>query len=77
MQQTNNDRRGGFLITYRANALTGLSNVYDLTLRTETNQTNARFQYGNGDGNATTELTGASIKNASANMMITGTYEVA
>ena len=77
VQQTNNDRRGGFLITYRANALTGLSNVYDLTLRTETNQTNARFQYGNGDGNATTELTGASIKNASANMMITGTYEVA
>jgi hypothetical protein len=76
-QQTNDNRRGGFLITYRSNALTGLSNVHDLTVRTETNQTNARFQYGNGDGNATTELVGSDIKNANAAMMITGTYEVA
>ena len=74
-QQTNAGRRGGFLITYRVNALTGLSNVHDLTLRSELNNTLARFQYGSGDGNAGAEPSGGDIKNAGASMMITGTYE--
>jgi len=73
-QQTQSFGRGGFLITYRANALTGLSNIYDLSLRNEANSTVARFQYGNGDGNTGTELSGSAIKNASAGMMISGCY---
>jgi hypothetical protein len=76
-QQGNASRRGGFQITYRVNALTGLSNVHDLTLRTELNNTLARFQYGSGDGNAGAEPNGGDIKNAGASMMITGTYETA
>jgi hypothetical protein len=73
--QTNNQRRGGFQVTYRNNAFINLSNVHDLTLRTETNQTVARFQFGNGNGNAHDELSGSNFNTAGGNMMITGCYE--
>ena len=76
-EQTVNDRRGGFQVTYRNNAFTSLSNVHDLTLRTETNTTVARFQHGNGDGNAVTEMSASNFNTAGGNMMITGCYEVA
>jgi hypothetical protein len=73
--RSENARRGGFLISYTT-IWTGVSSAGQVTLRTETNSTESRFNYHTGNLNTTSEPGGGNISSSGGALFISGCYEV-